>query len=133
MSMPYNTQIENLIWLLLNKGPITAEDLQKELKSNNPPYSQLMTLERVLPDVFKDMPHETHPRKKLYLVDEPFRAMSVEALYAKYKSPKIGDSKEYLSGPVTPTTDMLARLRELFESSTLKVKVDINVTFKIDR
>lgn len=85
MECPYETNVENVLWVIKNKGPISVIDIStilgKSAKSIGSTASELYA--RLDDQVWKKL---EHPKSKTFLYSlNPEIDMSVEALHAEFR------------------------------------------------
>ncbi len=135
MEKPFETVIENIFWLMVNKGPISTSEMEDELgkKRGN--------LGGTIYKIYKRMGEETlgfghqyinrrkkdgqNESQKYYAVDN----MDAEELYRKYTALGVKDSTNDRVKPKVPENRFLDGLKAKFEDV---LGMDITVSGKID-
>ncbi len=142
MRCPYKTNVENAIWVIKNKGPISVYDisaiLEKSVKSVGSTVSELYAR---LDQVHKEL---EHPKTKTFLYSlSPEIDMSVEALHAEFRRKsneraakrKVEQREKAESekiDKILEEPDLITSVKEKIVVQAEQIPKDVRITVKVE-
>lgn len=136
MEKPYPTKIENILYLILNKGPIDMRGIADEMgygdygvaaRSLSGPLSAIYTsLGPKKPHGVNWMTRELDGKRNFYSMKREGAEKSVEVLYAKHKEISSGLARERVTKRQQRVKDLIAQDRKKAEDEkSADVSVDL--------